>query len=518
MITKVKPLFGGFIRKVLIILSIPLLVINFSSRFVVSADPGTSPTWVSFGNFGSGNGQFDHPRGIAVDSSLNIYVADTGNNRIQKFASDGTYVTSFGTSGSGNGQFNSPSDVELDYEGNIYVADTGNNRIQKFDKNGNYLLTFGPDSVVGPLNSPRGIALSAGLYVADTGNNRLIVFQDNGDVYLLIPGPFLFPFGVVLNFGIPFVADTANQRIVNSDVTWVWGRGGSGNGEFNSPQGIAAQAGNIYVADTLNNRIQEFDGSSNFIQAWGSKGAGKEQFDEPSGVAVDQYENIYVADTWNNRIQIIMRNSSASIPASNVTVSNHPAPTPDTVSVSGLAAGDVVKVYDAAADGNLLGSSTVGAGETSATVSILQLGTGSGTVYVSVTNLGKAESSRTAKTYGSEPVVQSTAPSASDVTVSNHTAPTPDTVSVSGLAAGDMVKVYDAAADGNLLGSSTVGAGETSATVSILQLGTGSGTVYVSVTNLGKAESLVRPKLTALSLLWLYSLLCLYSRLLQLRL
>ncbi|MGD8188939.1 beta strand repeat-containing protein [Brevibacillus ginsengisoli] len=177
--------------------------------------------------------------------------------------------------------------------------------------------------------------------------------------------------------------------------------------------------------------------------------------------------------------------------ASNITVTNNSAPTADTVKVSGLTAGDVVQVYDSSSGGSVLGTATVADRETSATVTIAQLGTGAGTVYVSVTSPGKTESTRTAKAYDAEPIVlvQTDAPLASNITVTNNSAPTTDTVKVSGLTAGDVVQVYDASSGGTVLGTATVAAGQTSATVSIAQLGTGAGTVYVSVTSPGKTES-----------------------------
>ena len=63
-------------------------------------------TW---GTYGSGNGQFDYPHSIAIDNEDNVYVADTDNNRIQKFDPNGTFITKWGTFGSGNGQFNWPA-------------------------------------------------------------------------------------------------------------------------------------------------------------------------------------------------------------------------------------------------------------------------------------------------------------------------------------------------------------------------------------------------------------------------
>jgi len=86
-------------------------------------------TW---GSSGTGNGQFNGPGGIAVDGSGNVFVADNGNNRIQKFDNAGTFLTTWGSFGIGNGQFFGPQGVAVDGSGNVFVAEFGNNRIQKF--------------------------------------------------------------------------------------------------------------------------------------------------------------------------------------------------------------------------------------------------------------------------------------------------------------------------------------------------------------------------------------------------
>ena len=87
-----------------------------------------------FGSSGTNNGQFDNPRGIAFDSSGNIYVVDSDNHRVQKFDSSRNYSSQFGSSGSSNGQFSTPTYVAIDSSDNIYVADGNNHRVQKFSE------------------------------------------------------------------------------------------------------------------------------------------------------------------------------------------------------------------------------------------------------------------------------------------------------------------------------------------------------------------------------------------------
>jgi len=136
---------------------------------------------LSFGSFGAADGQFVLPRGVAVDGSGNIYVADVGNNRFQVFNSAGVHQLSFGSFGAADGQFNFPFGVAVDGSGNIYVSDTNNNRIQVFNSAGTHQLSFGTlGSADGQFNSPIGVAVdgSGNIYVSDTANHRIQVFFD----------------------------------------------------------------------------------------------------------------------------------------------------------------------------------------------------------------------------------------------------------------------------------------------------------------------------------------------------
>lgn len=82
---------------------------------------------------GSGNGQFSGPTDLAVDPRNNdIYVVDAGNSRVQRFNRDGNFISTFGVSGSGNGYFDRPYGIAIDKNGYVYVSDTGNKRIEKF--------------------------------------------------------------------------------------------------------------------------------------------------------------------------------------------------------------------------------------------------------------------------------------------------------------------------------------------------------------------------------------------------
>src|SRR4051794_4822666 len=210
----------------------------------------------SFGEEGSGNGQFKQPElGIATDSEGNIWVSDTGNNRIQKFNSKGEYLTKFGKEGTGNGEFKSPKGLAIDPSGNIWVVDSGNNRVQKFNPKGEYLLKFGEKgSGEGQFNSPAGITFSGtNAFVVDSGNNRVQKFN--------------------LTFSSKFLAQ--------------FGKEGSGDGEFKSPTGVVV-GGVIWVTDPGNTGVKNLNASTpKYATKFGKKGPGTGKLKTPAGIEND---------------------------------------------------------------------------------------------------------------------------------------------------------------------------------------------------------------------------------------
>ena len=153
-------------------------LILITAAFFLAGAAGAAYEYAGkWGSSGSGNGQFTMPHGVGVASSGNVYVADTGNYRIQYFTSTGSFLGKWGSSGSGNGQFNAPLGVAVNPNTNhVYVADSGNNRIQYFTPTGSFLGKWGSGgSGNGQFISSTCVAVASNgnAYVTDMGNHRV---------------------------------------------------------------------------------------------------------------------------------------------------------------------------------------------------------------------------------------------------------------------------------------------------------------------------------------------------------
>ena len=232
---------------------------------------------------GEAEGQFRSPRGVAIDASGAVYVADTVNHRVQLFGSDGRFLRAFGSAGSGNGELQFPVGLALDSTGNLYVADQGNHRVQVFDSNGQFLRQWGSrGSAEGVFQSAWSTGAGAGQLLSPQG----LTVDAEGNV-LVAGGSQVRTF------------DTGGSRL------GAWGSLGTGDGQLQGAWGVAVdQSGDIYVADQGNHRVQVFDSEGRFVRSWGSEGTGDTEFQFPQDLAVDGSDKVYVTDTSNNRVQV----------------------------------------------------------------------------------------------------------------------------------------------------------------------------------------------------------------------
>lgn len=246
--------------------------------------------------------------GVAVDSSDNIFIADTGNHLIRKVTSGGavtTFAGKAGIAGSDDGtgtaaSFNTPSGIAFDANGNLYVADTLNHTIRKITSAGVVTTYAGQAGTSGWTDGavadarffgPQGLAADptgAILYVADTNNHTIRQ--------------------IVLSTGM--VSTLAGQA-------GAWGStdGAGSAARFYAPSDLAVDKnGSIYVADTENHTVRTVSPSGVVNTLAGKAGASgaadgtgsAARFDHPSAVAVDSALNVYVLDTDNHTIREIV--------------------------------------------------------------------------------------------------------------------------------------------------------------------------------------------------------------------
>ena len=293
------------------------------------ADTATVTTFAGSTTSGNADGtgtnaSFYGVSGVAMDSTGNIYVADTNNNEIRKITPAAVVTTLAGstTPGSADGSgtvatFNTPTDVAVDSAGNIYVADAANNEIREVVCTGSIASTCTVYTIAGALNPgaadgsgtlarfryPQGIAVdSAGnLYVADTSNNEI------REIVCTAGSP-------------PSAANCTVSTLAGSAALSPGSVEGSGTtATFSAPTGLVVDAsGNLYVADHNNNEIRKIVCTGTTASACtvsllaGSTTAGSTDgtgsaasFNGPTAVAVDSAGDVYVADSGNNEIRLV---------------------------------------------------------------------------------------------------------------------------------------------------------------------------------------------------------------------
>ena len=214
-----------------------------------------------FGKKGAANGEFELPLSVVVDPQGNIWVADTFNNRIQKFSSTGAHLQNFGSRGSGDGQFNLPSGLAISDSGRLIVGDSDNHRIQEFTLMLGFIIRFGSRG------SGDGQFFGGSIKVATDSANNIYTLDHHGTrIQKFAPdGRFLLK----------------------------WGGSGSGNGLFVDVADIAVDgSNNVWVADRLGNTVQKFDSNGVHLQSietFRSQGLFR-----PISLAFDSSDNLYV--------------------------------------------------------------------------------------------------------------------------------------------------------------------------------------------------------------------------------
>ncbi|HEX5165247.1 MAG TPA: NHL repeat-containing protein [Thermomicrobiales bacterium] len=197
------------------------------------------------------------PRNVLVTRAGDVYVSDSGNNRIQQYSSQGVFTKQWGYAGASYGSFSTPGGLAEDSHGNIFVADTGNARIQRFDSSGNFQKAWSATGLIGPYDVS-----------IDADDNLFVVDRDGESVWKF---------------------DT------NGTALAAWGGHGSATGKFNDPRGLGLDAdGNVYVADRSNSRVQVFDNDGTFLRL--ANNDPQALLYAPDDVAIGASGDVYVLD------------------------------------------------------------------------------------------------------------------------------------------------------------------------------------------------------------------------------
>ena len=287
--------------------------------------PGPPVVLATWGESGREPGQLFRPTGIAIAADGTVFVANTGNDRIEVFDENGVFLRTFGGSGEGPGEFRRPMDVDLGADGLVYVAELGGDRVQVFRPRGELVRTIrGDGTPAGAFDGAAGVLVSpeGDIYVADFYNGRVVEFGKDGTYRGVIgrggrvlPGRLHYPTDLAWLDRRLVVADAYNHRIQvftpAGEVVARWGGPfglglrGSRPGWFRVATGVATDgSGRVYVADFQNHRIQVFDETGNLLAVFGSRGVEPGKFERPTDLDIGPDGRIYVVDFGNDRVQV----------------------------------------------------------------------------------------------------------------------------------------------------------------------------------------------------------------------
>ncbi len=255
---------------------------------------------------GSGlNSPFD----VAVDGSGNVYIADSGNNRVLKETlSGGSYTQTTVADGSTNG-LSTPTGVAVDASGNVYIADDNNNRVLKETLSG---ATYTQSTIASGLFNPISVAVdgSGNVYIVDPGNNRVLKETLSGGSYTqstvanASTNGLNSPTAVAVDAtGNVYIADNGNSRVLKETLSggaYTQSTVVSGVGPLD---GVAVDgSGNVYISEyTTNVVLKETLSGGSYTQSTLAD-VNMNGLNTPAGMAVDGSGNVYIADDGNHRV------------------------------------------------------------------------------------------------------------------------------------------------------------------------------------------------------------------------
>jgi 4-amino-4-deoxy-L-arabinose transferase-like glycosyltransferase len=260
----------------------------------------------SWGALGDGPGEFLEPRGVAVSLQGVVYVADTGNHRLQVFDAAGEFLGEWG-----EGVLGEPFDLAVGQDGRVYVVDPELDSVLVFSSEGRLAERWGEGW---GLFDPRGVDLDleGNVYVANTGANVIVKVSAGGQVLRSYgktgtgPGALSQPTDVAVDDqGNLYIVDTENERIqvLNREGEYLREWSISAANTFDSPHIVWGRQGLLFLTDPEMGWVYVYDQNGRLVTSWGGKGSHGGQFSKPVGIGYDQRVSVYVADTYNHRIQ-----------------------------------------------------------------------------------------------------------------------------------------------------------------------------------------------------------------------
>ncbi|MCB9374013.1 MAG: SMP-30/gluconolactonase/LRE family protein [Microthrixaceae bacterium] len=266
-----------------------------------AADGSVLTAW---GGFGTGNGKFDDPLGVAVDAAGDVYVTDRGNNRVQKFSATGAFLAKWGSAGSGNGQFDAPHGIAVDADGVVYVTDPGNFRVQRFTSAGAFLGSWAQTNAAwGIAAAPDG---SVYVTVLQVGGSPLVQKRSATGTFLAgwtVNGTFNSTLRLMIAVGATgdvYVTHPVSRVVrYTSTGDFVASLGTP----FDPPSGVGVTAGGTAVVADEGGFVREYEMTGTVVRQFGSAGFGQTPGgSRPVAVDFDAAGNRFVADFGLHRI------------------------------------------------------------------------------------------------------------------------------------------------------------------------------------------------------------------------
>lgn len=297
---------------------------------VVLATPAVAfepppPSMDTFGSRGSEPAQFEAPFGISTDAVGNWYVADSGNDRIQVFNSNGDFMDEFGGSGTGPGEFDEPNGIEVFFDPGagverLLVADSKNNRLQVLELSGTHVSSVSmiPAATPATLDSPAGVRVGpeGDVFVSDRQNNRVLILDDAFNLVHEIegggPGPITNPTGLALSpdGSELYVAEAGANRVRVYDTASgaylaKWGDAGPLDTRVSAPYGLVTDSiGFVYVPNASSVSVMKFTPRGTHIWSLAMAGSLPGQLGPPYHSAVTGDGRLAVTEYGNHRVQV----------------------------------------------------------------------------------------------------------------------------------------------------------------------------------------------------------------------